>query len=160
MQWKSCYPLCLFNLCEFTLLSLELVEIGDFSSVWPAVEGQCINILIINTHMSKQLSKIPKTICTVVMNLFVLFYLTPSAWGGDGKENATPHKTGSLAGFHFAAHKHTDVRHECITDGKRRGGAWGWGLQLTDTQHNTFWVTLGYAVSTSASWELIILCPE
>lgn len=30
-------------------------------------------------------------------------------------------RTGSLVGFHFAAHKHADARHECITDGEREG---------------------------------------
>lgn len=53
----------------------------------------------------------------------LLFYLIPKSGVGDGTEKASLQITDNLAGFHFAAHKHTDVGHECITDGERRGGA-------------------------------------
>lgn len=38
-----------------------------------------------------------------------------------------PHKTGSPVGFYFAAHKQTDVRHECTTDGEKKEGHEGGG---------------------------------
>jgi len=42
-----------------------------------------------------------------------------------GPEKVTPHKTG----FPFAAHKWTDVRNECITDGEKRRDV-GEGVQV------------------------------
>lgn len=38
-----------------------------------------------------------------------------------GQRDKLHPKTVVVAGFHFAAHKHTDVRHECTTDGEKKG---------------------------------------
>lgn len=52
--------------------------------------------------------------------LFLLFYLIPRELVM-GQRDKLHQKLVAVAGFHFAAHKHTDVRHECTTDGEKKG---------------------------------------
>lgn len=55
------------------------------------------------------------------VQLIIFFNLMHPFGVGDWSKGEVPFKIG----FHFAAHKQTDVRHEGITDGERRGQSVG-----------------------------------